>query len=597
MDTRLGRRGMVLGVIATLLLAVAMACGTEEVIITATPGPTQTPRVEEVIREVPSTPIIKEVIKLVEGTPVVVQVEVTPTPTSEPTLAPPPAPPAKKNPGMFVAATIGDISSLDPAWQYDNDSWSAVFNVYETLLFYKREKLGEFVPVLSTGWDISEDGQKYTFTIRDGVSFHEGGTLEPHDVAYSIWRGLLQDRAGGPQWILLDPLLEVSGIKALATQIAGVGEFAAVDDSSLVQTCQRVKEAVTFDDANRTVTFNLSKPFGPFLQILGSGWGSIVDQEWMIEQGAWDADCGTWTKWHDPAAEESVIFQKMNGTGPFKFERWRPAEEWSLVRNESYWLKEPLWEGGPSGPAALDRVVVKVVPEWGTRLTMFKAGDADWVFVPNQFVVQMDPLVKEEFEGGERDAAKLTIRNPNGGARVFTNLPVVSATDAFFTFNVDTEGGNPFVGSGALDGLGIPPDFFSDIHVRKAFSHAFDYQTFIDDIWLGEAIQRTGPIISGHIGYSPDQPVYSFDLKAAEAEFKLAFDGKLWDTGFFLVVIFNTGNDQRRVAAEILKHNIESMNPKFKIAIQDFPGPTFFSQIVSSSRLLKKGFYGRETTW
>ena len=517
--------------------------------------------------------------------PEVVQVLVTPTPVpppAPPAPTPTPAPLALKNPGTMINVTIGEPETLDPAWHYDTASGSTIFNVYEPLLFYKREKIDEFVPVLSTGWDISDDGATYVFTIRDGVKFHEGGTLEPHDIAYSIQRGLLQDRAGGPQWVMLEPIMGAGSIEGVATDIAGVDDFADVDAVSLAETCNRVKQAVVADDAVGTVTFNLAKPFGPFLQIMASGWGSALDMEWMVEQGAWDGDCSTWTQWKDPAAEESVIFDKMNGTGPFKFERWLAGDELSKVRNEDYWLTEPLWEGGPSGPAALERAVVKFVDEWGTRLAMFQAGDADSIYVPRQFVTQIDPLVKEQYEGGEADLAMLTTPNPFGTARLYTSLPQVSAADAFFTFQVEVEGGNPFVGSGTLDGLGIPPDFFQDEHVRLAFSYAFDYETFIDDIWLGEAVQRTGPIISGHVGYDASQPVFPFDAAKAEEEFKLAYDGELWDTGFFLVLTYNSGNDQRKAAAEILEAGIESINPNFRVAVQDVPWPTYLKQMVGS---------------
>ena len=496
----------------------------------------------------------------------------------EVTFAPPPQP-IDQNPGTMIGATVGEPESLDPAWQYDTDSESVIINVYEPLIFYRRDKLDEFVPVLSTGWVTSQDGLTYIFDIREGVRFHEGGTLEPHDVAYSFWRGLLQDRAGGPQFILLEPLFDEFGVEDLATGIAGVDAFEDVDAASLVETCETVKRAVTFDDSAGRVTFNLAKPFGPFLQILASRWASILDQEWMVQLGDWDGDCATWTGWHNPTAEESAIFKKMNGTGPFKLERWVPAEEWSLLRNDDYWLTEPLWVGGPSGPAVLRRVAVKNVDEWGTRLSMFKNGDADWIFVPQQFLAQMDVLVKERFEGGERDPAKLTIDNEHGIARVFTHLPSPLADDGFFVFNVDVKGGNPFVGSGALDGDGIPPDFFSDIHVRKGFSHAYDRGTLIEDVYLGEALTRTGPIAAGHIGHRADQPVYEYDLGKAEEELRLAFDGQLWDTGFFLGIGYNSGNDKNKVAAEVLKHGVESINPKFKVSIFDFPFSTYLDQL------------------
>jgi len=78
------------------------------------------------------------------------------------------------------------------------------------------------VPTVENG-GISADGTTWTFNIRSGVTFHEGGTLEPHDIAYSIWRGLLQDRAGGPQWMLLEPLLGVSTLEDLALEIDAGG--------------------------------------------------------------------------------------------------------------------------------------------------------------------------------------------------------------------------------------------------------------------------------------------------------------------------------------------------------------------------------------
>jgi peptide/nickel transport system substrate-binding protein len=132
-----------------------------------------------------------------------------------------------------------------------------------------------------------------------------------------------------------------------------------------------------------------------------------------------------------------------------------------------------------------------------------------------------------------------------------------------------------------MDGNGIPPDFFSDIHVRKAFNYCFDFDTFIEEAWLGEAIQRRGPIIAGHIGYTPDSEVFSYDLAKCEEEFKLAWDGELWDIGFYLVSTYNSGNDQRRTAAEIIEANVESVNPNFNISVLDVPWPTYLDEMVA----------------
>ena len=112
-----------------------------------------------------------------------------------------------KNPEAVVVTTIGDIETMDPAWHYDTASAELILNIYETLIFYDREKLDKFIPQLATMVPSIENGLIFigpdeatyiTFPIRKGVKFQEGGDMTPEDVAYTIWRGLLQDRSGGP---------------------------------------------------------------------------------------------------------------------------------------------------------------------------------------------------------------------------------------------------------------------------------------------------------------------------------------------------------------------------------------------------------------
>ncbi|MGB9861671.1 MAG: ABC transporter substrate-binding protein, partial [Candidatus Bipolaricaulaceae bacterium] len=123
------------------------------------------------------------------------------------------------NPDTMIVATIGDLETLDPAWAYDTASGTAIFNIYETLIFFEGEYVDRFVPMLATSWEISEDGLVYTFTIRKGVKFHEGGDLTPEDVVYSLQRALIQDRAGGPIWMMLDPIFGVHSIEELAEKL------------------------------------------------------------------------------------------------------------------------------------------------------------------------------------------------------------------------------------------------------------------------------------------------------------------------------------------------------------------------------------------
>src|SRR5207249_2620570 len=81
--------------------------------------------------------------------------------------------PKMKDASTLNVGVFGDPESLDPAWAYDTASASVIFNVYEPLVFMKKDKTTEFVPMLATKWDISTDGKTYTFTIRKGVKFHE----------------------------------------------------------------------------------------------------------------------------------------------------------------------------------------------------------------------------------------------------------------------------------------------------------------------------------------------------------------------------------------------------------------------------------------
>ena len=487
-----------------------------------------------------------------------------------------------KNPDTFIVGHYGEPESLDPAWMYDTSSAAVAYNVYEGLMAFKRERADEFVPALAERWELTSDALTWTFDIREGVKFHEGGELEPHDVAYSLQRGMLQDRLDGPQVLFLEPFFG-AGVTSILEMVNRVGELEIEDPSTIrledhpqaaEDVCKMLQQVIPYDDAAGTVTLRLMRPTPWLPQLLAQSWGAVLDKEWMAEQGGWDGDCATWTRWYDPSAEASVLFDKMNGTGPYKFERWTPGEEIVLVANEDYWRTDPIWDGGPSGPPSIKRVVLKLVEEWGTRFAMLEAGDIDYGDVDQAFYSQVDPTVKTIYwEGTEQ--GKSEEANPDGKLIVFRDLREPAMTGAMMNFNIDVEGGNPFIRSAKLDGDGIPPDFFSDIHVRKAFNYAFDWDTFIRDAMVGEAVQPKGPIIADMLGYSADQPTYHFDLDKATEEFKAAWDGEVWEKGFTMQISYNTGNDVRRIAADVIQQNVQAINPKFEIEILNLPWPTF----------------------
>jgi peptide/nickel transport system substrate-binding protein len=477
----------------------------------------------------------------------------------------------------YVIATIGEPESLDPAWTYETSGAGIESQIYEGMVYFNREKADEFVPALAESWEVSDDGLVYTFNIREGVTFHEGGTLEPHDIAYSLQRALLQDRSDGPMWLFQEPILGTSSVEQLALETAGMAEVeeATLDDVPPEVTtaiCELVQTAVSADDEAGTVTIMVQQPTPWFLQLASQVWAGAEDQEWMVEQGDWDGSCETWTEFHDPAAEESVLFDKANGTGPYKLAQWKKGQEITLEGNEDYWRTEPMWDGGPSGPPALKHIVIQTIDEWGTRFAKLSAGEADTVVVPRAEISQVDPMVHIVYYGGD-DSAESEVLNEDGWLVLYKGYPTVSMTAAMFNFDINPD--SEFIGSGSLDGEGIPPDFFSDIHVRKGFNYCFDWDTFIAEALQGEGFQARGPIIKGLQGYSDDSDIYSFDIDKCEEELSQAWDGQLPETGFTMNLAYNQGNDTRKMAAEILAEGLARVNENYVINVVSLEWPSF----------------------
>lgn len=490
-------------------------------------------------------------------------------PTSVPATSVPPSTEVK-NSDTLIEATIGGPESLDPAWAYDTASGEVIFNVYETLLFPKKESTTDFVPMLATSWDVSPDGKTYTFHIRQGVKFQDGQDLTPQDVAYSLWRAITIDRAGGPSWILLQPFfgLDVQSFENDVVKKQFNGDW--------TKAAQAVEDAITFDNKAGTVTMNLKQPYGPFLQILTGTWASIISMPWAIQQDAWDGKPEDVQKYNNPSADADPLFKVMNGTGPYKLENWVPEQETDLVRNDNYWLTTPLWDGGPMGLAKMQHVAIKVINEWGTRFATFKTGDADIAYVDNQYISQVDPLVGETCDASGKCTPTSNADTAEATLRLYKGLPSIQETVIFFNENVSNTGGNNALGSGTLNGNGIPANFFSDIHIRNAFNYCFDWDTYIKQVWNGEAIQAYGPIIQGEMGYDTNQAHFTFDLNKCADEFKASTlksaDGKsLWDSGFYMQYIYNTGNDQRKTAGDILAADLQKVNPKFHLSVVGEP--------------------------
>lgn len=247
------------------------------------------------------TVVVTEKVE-VAGTPQIVEKVITATPPPAATEAPLKAVhPEFKNPDTFVVIDgAGEQETLDPAWTYETRGSGIEANIYEGLTWWNKDNPSDFIPALATEWKTSADGLQWDFTIRKGVTFHEGGTLEPHDVAYTIQRDMLQGRTDGPEWIAYEaffgPDLAMASSKDFAAALEKKKTFEELTPAQVKDACDQIQSKVVADDTAGTVTLHLTEPTPWMLAITASNFlGAIVDKEWMVQNGDWDGTCDNWT--------------------------------------------------------------------------------------------------------------------------------------------------------------------------------------------------------------------------------------------------------------------------------------------------------------
>ena len=102
---------------------------------------------------------------------------------------------------------------------------------------------------------------------------------------------------------------------------------------------------------------------------------------------------------------------------------------------------------------------------------------------------------------------------------------------------------------------------------------------FIEDAFLGASLKPYGPLLIVFPTANEDNPQYALDLKKAEEFFKKAWDGQVWEKGFAFTVLYSSGSTHRQRALEILKANVESLNPKFRIDLASLPWASYVGAI------------------
>ncbi len=222
--------------------------------------------------------------------------------------------------------------NLDPAVTPWAVSHRVMMHVYDTLVWQDPGDLG-FKPGLAESWQVSPDGLAYTFKLRRGARFHDGTPFNAAAVKFTF------DRIADPE--------TKSGFAATL-----LGPYAGADliDEQTIRVRFKVASAGFLDGASQA--------------FLG-----IVSPAAVRQQGK---DFG----------------QRPVGTGPFIFKEWVRQDHITLERNPDYQWASPVFKH--QGPAYLDRVVFKIIPEDGTRLATLENGETNFIeTVPEQDLARL----------------------------------------------------------------------------------------------------------------------------------------------------------------------------------------------------------------
>jgi len=234
--------------------------------------------------------------------------------------------PTEGSAGTFVFGRGGDSVQLDPAVVTDGESFRATNQGCESLLAYDKETT-DVVPSLAESWDASEDGLEWTFTLRQGVKFHDGTDFNADAVVFNFQRW----------WDPENPYhFEEQTFEYWDYMWNGF------KGDSIVTAIEKV------DDY--TVKFTLSEPLAPILANMAMPMFSIASPAAIEEYGA---DYGT--------PQVGYVC-----TGPFQFEEWVTDDHITLTRFEDYWGENP---------GNVQTIIIRTIPDNSARFLALQTGE------------------------------------------------------------------------------------------------------------------------------------------------------------------------------------------------------------------------------
>ena len=205
----------------------------------------------------------------------------------------------------FLVAVEDEPDTVD--FQCTSIYYTIATNVFNRLVEMETDADGvvAVMPSLAKAWEVSDDGRRYTFHLRDGVTFSNGSPLTASDVGYTLTRLLTH-----PDSCNRDIADEIAGAERLES-----GETDRLEGFELLG---ELDFAIT-----------LAQPFEAFLACMSMPGASILDEETTRAAGDRFGKDPDWTI----------------GTGPFILREWEPGKGMLLVANQNCWNGAPKCEG------------------------------------------------------------------------------------------------------------------------------------------------------------------------------------------------------------------------------------------------------------
>ncbi len=196
-----------------------------------------------------------------------------------------------------------DLTTLDPALAYDQNSLSAISMIYTGLV--QLDDHMQVQPQLASSWQTSSDGLTWTFHLRPHLVFSDGTALTASDVAYSINRALLPATKSTVAPIYLGIIQDANKLLA--------GTISTLIGDSLIVVDQNTLKIVT----------QVKAPY--FLAMLANACSYVVEQKLIKEYGNNFTD----------------YLNLGGGDGPFIVQQYVHGQKINFIPNPHYYGPKP----------------------------------------------------------------------------------------------------------------------------------------------------------------------------------------------------------------------------------------------------------------